>query len=389
MQETVTLTIKDAEKLSLAVLENNGFGKEHAGAIMRSVVAAQIDECHSHGLYRLMGCVQTARNGGLDTHAMPEIIDQAPAITRVNAHKGCSLLSFEKALPMFVEKTRHCGISVLAINNCFHFSALWPEVEQISAESSQSVAAQRSQIEQVATAMNEMAATSQEVARSAALAVNNAEQVNTETLNGRRLVESSVDGIEKLAGEIANSVRVINQLAEDSASISRVLDVIKGVAEQTNLLALNAAIEAARAGEQGRGFAVVADEVRTLARRTQQSTEEIEQMIVRLQDGVGAAVRAMDSSHGMTASTVDASLRVQQGLDSILKAVTQIVDQSQQIAAAAEQQTVVSHDIDQNIVQINEAGERTAEGARRAEDASGRMGQLVQSLQGIINAFKV
>ena len=263
------------------------------------------------------------------------------------------------------------------------------EVEQISAESSQSVAAQRSQIEQVATAMNEMAATSQEVARSAALAVNNAEQVNTETLNGRRLVESSVDGIEKLAGEIANSVRVINQLAEDSASISRVLDVIKGVAEQTNLLALNAAIEAARAGEQGRGFAVVADEVRTLARRTQQSTEEIEQMIVRLQDGVGAAVRAMDSSHGMTASTVDASLRVQQGLDSILKAVTQIVDQSQQIAAAAEQQTVVSHDIDQNIVQINEAGERTAAGARRAEDASGRMGQLVQSLQGIINAFKV
>ncbi|MGI3129890.1 methyl-accepting chemotaxis protein [Halopseudomonas pachastrellae] len=263
------------------------------------------------------------------------------------------------------------------------------EVEQIAAESNQSVTAQRSQIEQVATAMNEMAATSQEVARSAALAVTNAEQVNTETLNGRRLVESSVDGIEKLAGEIENSVRVINQLAEDSASISRVLDVIKGVAEQTNLLALNAAIEAARAGEQGRGFAVVADEVRTLARRTQQSTEEIEQMIVRLQDGVGAAVRAMDSSHGMTASTVDASLRVQQGLDSILKAVTQIVDQSQQIAAAAEEQTVVSHDIDQNIVQINQAGERTADGARRSEDASGRMGQLVQSLQGIINAFKV
>lgn len=134
MQETVTLTIKDAEELSLAVLEGNGFGKEHAGAIMRSVVAAQIDECHSHGLYRLMGCVQTARNGGLDTHVMPEIIDQAPAITRVNAHKACSLLGFEMALPKLVEKARHCGISVLAINNCFHFSALWPEVEQISAQ---------------------------------------------------------------------------------------------------------------------------------------------------------------------------------------------------------------------------------------------------------------
>lgn len=263
------------------------------------------------------------------------------------------------------------------------------QVERIAAESSQAVASQRSQIEQVATAMNEMAATSQEVARSAALAVNNAEQVNTETLNGRRMVESSVDGIEKLAGEIENSVRVINQLADDSSSISRVLDVIKGVAEQTNLLALNAAIEAARAGEQGRGFAVVADEVRTLARRTQQSTEEIEQMIARLQDGVSAAVKAMGSSHGMTAATVESSLQVQQGLDSILKAVTQIVDQSQQIAAAAEQQTVVSHDIDQNIVQINEAGERTAQGAQQAEDASGRLGQLVHSLQGIINAFKV
>ncbi|MFN3581173.1 MAG: methyl-accepting chemotaxis protein, partial [Pseudomonas sp.] len=207
------------------------------------------------------------------------------------------------------------------------------QVQSISSESSQAVASQRSQIEQVATAMNEMSATSQEVARSAAMAVTSAEQVNTETLNGRRLVESSVDGIEKLAGEIENSVKVINKLADDSGSISRVLEVIKGVAEQTNLLALNAAIEAARAGEQGRGFAVVADEVRTLARRTQQSTEEIEQMIARLQDGVSGAVKAMGASHNMTGATVDASLKVQDALGNILKAVTQIVDQSQQIAA--------------------------------------------------------
>lgn len=263
------------------------------------------------------------------------------------------------------------------------------QVQNISTESSQAAAAQRSQIEQVATAMNEMAATSQEVARSAAAAVLNAEQVNRETLSGRSLVESSVDGVEKLAGEIENSVKVINQLADDSSSISRVLEVIKGVAEQTNLLALNAAIEAARAGEQGRGFAVVADEVRTLARRTQQSTEEIEQMIARLQAGVGAAVKAMSSSHGMTGATVEASLKVQSALENILQAVTQIVDQSQQIAAAAEEQTAVSHDIDQNIVQINEAGERTAQGALQAEQSSNRMGQLVKDLQGIISAFRV
>lgn len=263
------------------------------------------------------------------------------------------------------------------------------QVESISSESSQAVASQRLQIEQVATAMNEMSATSQEVARSAALAVTSAEQVNTDTLNGRKLVESSVDGIGKLAGEIENSVKVINKLADDSSSISRVLEVIKGVAEQTNLLALNAAIEAARAGEQGRGFAVVADEVRTLARRTQQSTEEIEQMIARLQAGVSGAVKAMGASHSMTGSTVDASLKVQEALGNILKSVTQIVDQSQQIAAAAEEQTAVSHDIDHNIVQINQAGERTAEGARQAEQSSNRMAQLVKDLQHIISAFRV
>ena len=263
------------------------------------------------------------------------------------------------------------------------------QVIGISSESSQAVESQRTQIEQVATAMNEMAATSQEVARSAALAVTNAEQVNSETITGRRMVESSVDGIEKLAMEIENSVKVINNLADDSASISRVLDVIKGVAEQTNLLALNAAIEAARAGEQGRGFAVVADEVRTLAQRTQQSTQEIEQMIDRLQGGVGAAVKAMGMSHSMTGEAVDSSIKVQSALDNILRAVTQIVDQSQQIAAAAEQQTAVSHDIDQNIVQINQSGERTADGARRTEEASGRMGELVAELQKIISAFRV
>jgi methyl-accepting chemotaxis protein len=263
------------------------------------------------------------------------------------------------------------------------------QVESVSAQSNQAVAGQRSQIEQVATAMNQMSATSLEVARSAAAAVSSAHSVNDETASGRGLVESQQGSIAALASEIDQSVQVINQLASDSQSISRVLEVIKSIAEQTNLLALNAAIEAARAGEQGRGFAVVADEVRTLAKRTQQSTEEIEQMIAKLHGGVGAAVKAMGVSHEMANGTVGQSEKVQQALDNILGAVGMIVDQNQQIAAAVEQQTAVAHDIDQNIVEINRAGERTAEGAHQTENASRALSAQVVQLKQLISAFRV
>ncbi|HZX52256.1 MAG TPA: methyl-accepting chemotaxis protein [Pseudomonas sp.] len=262
-------------------------------------------------------------------------------------------------------------------------------VQQVSGESNHAVAGQRSQIEQVATAMNQMSATAQEVARSAAAAVGSAQSVNDETVSGRALVESQVGSIQRLAGEIDQSVAVINQLASDSASISQVLDVIKGIAEQTNLLALNAAIEAARAGEQGRGFAVVADEVRNLAKRTQQSTEQIEAMISKLQGGVGAAVKAMGASHQMADTTVSESGKVQQALENILGAVGMIVDQNQQIATAAEEQTAVAQDIDQNIVEISQAGERTAEGASQTEQASRELSGLVARLKQLIGAFRV
>ncbi|EJM24320.1 methyl-accepting chemotaxis protein [Pseudomonas sp. GM21] len=262
-------------------------------------------------------------------------------------------------------------------------------VEVVSNESSQAVADQRQQIELIATAMNQLTATAQEVARNAAVAVESAHSVNKETISGRTLVESQVDSIQQLAGEIDQSVVVINQLASDSSTISQVLDVIKAIAEQTNLLALNAAIEAARAGEQGRGFAVVADEVRNLAKRTQSSTQEIEQTISKLQNGVSAAVKVMNASHSMASSTASQSRQVQQALENIFEAVGTIVDQNQQIAAAAQEQTAVTHDIDSNIVQINQAGNLTAKGASQTEQASRELSELVGELKELIGAFRV
>ncbi|VXD04342.1 Methyl-accepting chemotaxis protein [Pseudomonas sp. 9AZ] len=262
-------------------------------------------------------------------------------------------------------------------------------VASVSSIGNQEASAQRDQIDQVATAMNQMAATVQEVARSAAEAVSNAQDVNRETVSGRELLNAQVDSIKSLAEEIVRSVRVINQLASDSQAISQVLEVIRGIAEQTNLLALNAAIEAARAGEQGRGFAVVADEVRSLAKRTRQSTEEIEQMIAKLQGGVGEAVSAMSSSNKMAETTVTHSDQMQHALAHILDLVNNIVDQNQQIAAAAEQQTAVANEIDRNIVQINASGELTADAANRTEQASQHLTMQVSELKKLIGAFRV
>jgi len=248
---------------------------------------------------------------------------------------------------------------------------------------------QQQQIDQVATAINEMTATVQEVARNTSEAAEAAVKADEEADNGRAIVNQTLQSIRSLETTVSNATNVISTLDQDSQNIGTVLDVIKGIAEQTNLLALNAAIEAARAGEQGRGFAVVADEVRTLASRTQESTREIEETIAKLQAGAQNAVQAMTDGQEQTSLTVQKTNEVSQSLDSIAQAVGIIKDMNQQVATAGEEQSAVSNEINQNISRISELAYSSSEGAERTAHSSAEMAGLGNQLHQQTQFFKV
>ncbi|VAW59502.1 Methyl-accepting chemotaxis sensor/transducer protein [hydrothermal vent metagenome] len=264
--------------------------------------------------------------------------------------------------------------------------------EQLSAITEQtrhSIYEQQSQTEQVATAMNEMSATVQEVSRNISGTAQAADDANKETVTGSNVVSDAVEGVQKLAAQLESATNVIHQLEQDSEDINAVLDVIKGVAEQTNLLALNAAIEAARAGEQGRGFAVVADEVRTLAGRTQASTEEINQVIEKLQSGSCKAVEVMSKSRDDAHAVVDKAIKAGESLAIITTTVAHINDMSAQIASAAEQQSATSEEINRNIVNISGMANETATGAQQTAVASEELAKLGAELQTLVNEFQI
>ncbi len=248
---------------------------------------------------------------------------------------------------------------------------------------------QQLQIEQVATAMNEMTATVQEVARHAQRAAESATEADGEAGQGSRVVNETIQSITELASEVENAAEVIKKVESDSVQIGGVLDVIKSIAEQTNLLALNAAIEAARAGEQGRGFAVVADEVRTLASRTQESTQEIQQMIEQLQSGAQQAVTAMSNSQSKAHSTVEKATAAGVSLHAITDKVATISQMNMQIATAAEEQSGVAEEINRNVVEISHVAEQSADGAQQTAQASGELSNLAQNLQGLIGQFRI
>ncbi len=261
------------------------------------------------------------------------------------------------------------------------------EVSAISEQSAKGMASQQGEVSQVATAMNEMQSTVNEVARNTTDAMGAAKQASHTSTQGNQVVRSAIGSIEQVSRQIEQAGSVVQQLETDSASISMVLDVIRGIAEQTNLLALNAAIEAARAGEQGRGFAVVADEVRSLAQRTQASTAEISKMIEVLQERTAEAGSAMQLSRQQMQESVELAREAGSSIDSINGAVTQITDMNTLIATATEQQNAVTEELNRSIVKIHTAADENAQGAQQTAQACVELSKLANTLHHMTQRF--
>lgn len=248
---------------------------------------------------------------------------------------------------------------------------------------------QTAEVEQAVTAVNELSGAVAEVANNA-VSTSEASQQSDRTANsGRNQVIQTVSSIGALSQDVTRTVDQIGHLAMNVQSISKVLDVIRAIAEQTNLLALNAAIEAARAGDAGRGFAVVADEVRALAHRTQQSTQEIEQMIASIQNGTDQAVAAMQRSNEQAVTTLDVAQKAGQALDEIAQAISQINERNLLIASASEEQAQVTREVDQNLVSIRDLSVQSSAGAAQTMQACKELSQLAANLSGMIGHFRI
>ena len=264
--------------------------------------------------------------------------------------------------------------------------------EQLSAvteQTSAGVNSQKVETDQVATAMHEMTATVQEVARNAEEASLAAAAADGEARAGDQVVNEAIAQIERLASEVERSTDAMTVLQQESDKIGSVMDVIKAVAEQTNLLALNAAIEAARAGEAGRGFAVVADEVRGLAQRTQKSTEEIEGLVAGLQNGTQQVAAVMNNSRSLTDSSVALTRKAGVSLENITRTVSNIQSMNQQIAAAAEEQSAVAEEISRSIINVRDVSEQTAAASEETAASSVELARLGNQLQMMVSHFRV
>ena len=262
------------------------------------------------------------------------------------------------------------------------------QLRQVTVESNYGLQQQHNELEQAATAVTEMTAAVEEVARNAVSTSEASNATNELAGQSRRQVQATVEEVDAMSREISTSSALVQDLATQTRDIGKVLEVIRSISDQTNLLALNAAIEAARAGEAGRGFAVVADEVRTLAYRTQESTREIEQMIAGIQAGTHQAVDAMGASTLRASSTLQATEAAGKALEEIFVAVHQITERNLVIASATEEQAKVAHEVDRNLLNIRELSTRAADGAHQTSSASGELSRLASELSAMVRHFK-
>jgi len=328
----------------------------------------------------LMGSINRIKNA---VHAMAE--GDLTTEVKIDSQDEMQLIATD--MNMMIKKTNALVSQVIsAANQVVHSS---DQSGASSEDTRDGVNQQNMELELVATAMNEMSATVHEVANNAASTAEATRNADIEAKNGKSVVNQTIQSINVLSSEMQQASNVIKQLEKDSESIGSVLDVIRGIAEQTNLLALNAAIEAARAGEQGRGFAVVADEVRTLASRTQDSTQEIQSMIEKLQQGSRNAVKVMDDGMLQTEKTVGQAAEAGSTLETITTAVDHITSLNEQIASAAEEQSSVAEEINRNVVNVRDIAEKTSRNANQTAENSTSLKGVASQLQELVAEFKV
>ncbi len=312
---------------------------------------------------------------------------QGELTRRLNDNSDDELGQLARAFDLFIDKTHKMTANIS--NEIDLLTASARKTETIAGKTAAAIHQQQSETQQLAQAIDEMAKTINEVASNATHTEQETQKVDQSMHASMEIVGQAVKGIQAVATEVDKATSTLNELEAQSDSIGSVLDVIKGIAEQTNLLALNAAIEAARAGEQGRGFAVVADEVRTLARRTQESTLEIQDMIERVQAGTKQAVKAMHVSKEKVTQNVEQSNKAGEMLADVSTAVGAISQMNAQIASATEEQSATTAEINRNINNIIEAVQQSAESSELADKATEDLKKITEDLYALVRQFKI